>query len=125
MSNSGRPLSPHLTVYRWPITMVLSILHRVTGITMSVGLVFFAAWLVQAASGPESYATFALLMTTIPGRLLLAAISFAFFIHVANGVRHLVWDVGYGFERRQANLSAWMVVACAVVATALFWWGLS
>ena len=105
--------------------MVLSILHRVTGMAMSVGLVFFAAWLMQAALGPESYATYAILMSTIPGKLLLVAFSFAFFIHVANGVRHLVWDVGYGFERRQANRSAWLVILFAVVATVLFWWALA
>ena len=125
MSNSGRPLSPHLSVYRWPITMLLSILHRVTGIGLSVGLVFFTAWLMQAAAGPESYANYTILMSTLPGRFLLAALSFAFFLHVANGVRHLVWDVGYGFERRQANRSAWFVLGFAVLATVLFWWGLA
>lgn len=125
MSNSGRPLSPHLSVYRWPITMVLSILHRVTGIAMSAGLVVFAAWLMQAAMGPESYTGFAMLLSTVPGRVVLALFSFAFFLHVANGVRHLVWDAGYGFERHQANVSAWCVIAFAILATALFWWGLS
>jgi succinate dehydrogenase / fumarate reductase cytochrome b subunit len=121
MTNSGRPLSPHLSVYRWPITMVLSILHRMTGVAMSLGLIVFAAWLMQAAAGPEAYLGFTTAMSTLVGKLLLIGWSFAFFFHVANGVRHLVWDTGRGFEKQQANRSAWFVVLFAVVATAIFW----
>ena len=122
MSNSGRPLSPHLSIYRWPITMVLSILHRMTGVAMSLGLVVLAAWLMQAAAGPESYVTFTILMSTIVGKLLLVGWSFAFFFHAANGVRHLVWDTGRGLEKQQANRSAWFVVVFSVAVTAAFWW---
>ena len=122
MSNSGRPLSPHLSIYRWPITMVLSILHRMTGVALSLGLVVLAAWLMQAAAGPESYVTFTILMSTIVGKLLLVGWSFAFFFHAANGVRHLVWDTGRGLEKQQANRSAWFVVVFSVAVTAAFWW---
>lgn len=121
MSNTERPLSPHLSIYRWPVTMTLSILHRATGVAMSVGLVILAAWLVSAASGADDYDQFVTLMSTLVGRLLLIGWSFAFFFHLANGIRHLVWDTGRGFEKHQANASAWFVLVAAVVATALFW----
>jgi succinate dehydrogenase / fumarate reductase cytochrome b subunit len=121
MSNTDRPLSPHLSVYRWPITMILSILHRMTGVAMAFGLILFALWLDRLAAGPEPYGAFVAAMATIPGRLLLMAWSFAFFFHLGNGVRHLFWDAGYGFEKPQANASAWFVLAAAGVATATFW----
>jgi len=121
MSNPDRPLSPHLSVYRWPITMTLSILHRGTGIAMSVGLLVFAAWLVNAAAGAAEYTRFADLMSSLVGRLFLLGWSFAFFLHLANGIRHLFWDAGRGFEKRQANASAWFVLIVSIVLTAGFW----
>jgi succinate dehydrogenase / fumarate reductase cytochrome b subunit len=121
MTNPDRPLSPHLSIYRWPITMVLSILHRVTGISMAVGLVVFAAWLMYAASGPEKYQYFREVMSSPPGILLLVLWTLAFFIHLGNGIRHLVWDSGHGFEIPQANASAWIVLVFAGLATALLW----
>jgi len=102
--------------------MVLSILHRMTGVAMSIGLVVLAAWLMQAAAGPEAYLGFTTTMSTFIGKLFLVAWSFAFFFHAANGIRHLVWDTGRGFDKRQADRSAWIVVAFAALATAAFWW---
>ena len=125
MSNSGRPLSPHLSIYRWPITMALSILHRMTGVAMSIGLIVLAAWLMQTAAGPEAHLRFTYQMSTIVGKLLLIGWSFAFFFHAANGVRHLVWDTGRGFDKRQADRSAWFVIIFAVAVTAAFWWAAS
>ncbi len=125
MSNPDRPLSPHLSIYRWPITMAASILHRATGIAMSVGLVVLASWLISAAAGPDDYLMFQHAMSTLPGRLLLIGWSLAFFYHLSNGIRHLFWDAGMGFERAQANRSTWMVFVSAVLLTSLFWWGLS
>jgi len=122
MSNSGRPLSPHLSIYRWPITMVLSILHRMTGVAMSLGLVVLVGWLMQAAAGPEAYLRFTVAMSTVIGKLFLVGWSFAFFFHAANGIRHLAWDTGRGFDKRHADRSAWIVVGFAVLATAAFWW---
>jgi succinate dehydrogenase / fumarate reductase cytochrome b subunit len=121
MSESGRPLSPHLSVYRWPITMTLSILHRVTGVGLSVGLVVLAAWLMQAAAGPEQYQYFRATMSAPIGKILLIGWTFAFFLHMGNGIRHLVWDTGSGFEIRHANASAWAVLIFSVVLTAAFW----
>jgi succinate dehydrogenase / fumarate reductase cytochrome b subunit len=121
MSNTERPLSPHLTIYRWPVTMTVSILHRVTGVTLSIALVLLTAWLVQAAGGPEQYQQVRVAMGSPPGQILLVLVSFAFFLHLGNGIRHLFWDLGYGFEKHQANASAWFVVLLAVVLTVLFW----
>jgi succinate dehydrogenase / fumarate reductase cytochrome b subunit len=122
MSNNGRPLSPHLSIYRWPITMTTSILHRATGIGLSVGFVLFCIWLFDAASGAESYDVLTSYLNTLVGKILLIAWSFSFFFHLGNGMRHLVWDVGRGFEVLTANASAWFVLIFAVVLTALFWW---
>lgn len=121
MANGARPLSPHLSIYRWPITMTLSILHRVTGLALSAGFLVLTWWLAAAATGGSSYEAVAGLLGSIPGRVLLVGMTFAFFFHLANGIRHLVWDLGLGFEIRQANASSWAVIAATVLATALFW----
>lgn len=122
MSNNGRPLSPHLSIYRWPITMTLSILHRVTGVGLSVGFAVWAAWLFGAMLGAEAYAGVIAMLGTIVGKVLLIGWSFAFFFHLSNGIRHLVWDMGWGFEIGQANASAWFVLLTSIVLTGLFWW---
>ncbi len=122
MSNNGRPLSPHISIYRWPITMTMSILHRATGVALSVGFIVLAGWLFDAAMGAETYAAMLSYLDTMPGMLLLMGWSFAFFFHLANGVRHLIWDSGHGFEKATANASAWFVLLLAIVLTALFWW---
>ena len=122
MSKNGRPLSPHLSIYRWPITMTTSILHRATGIAMSVGFIVLVGWLFDAALGAATYAMFINCMDSPVGYVLLVGWSFSFFFHLANGVRHFVWDSGRGFEISTANASAWFVLVFAVVMTALFWW---
>ncbi len=101
--------------------MTLSILHRMTGVALSVGLIAFVAWLQAIASGADAYETMAGWMNTLIGRLLLFGWTLSFFFHLANGVRHLFWDVGLGFELRQANASAWFVVVATIVTTAVYW----
>lgn len=120
-STRQRPLSPFLTVYRWQYTMALSILHRVTGCALSVGLLLFAYWLVAAASGPAAYATAHSFFAHPLVRVLLIGFSFAFFYHLLNGARHLTWDTGHGLERKAARLSGWIVFLGAFATTALFW----
>ncbi|MGI9237205.1 MAG: succinate dehydrogenase, cytochrome b556 subunit [Woeseiaceae bacterium] len=122
MSNHDRPLSPHISIYRWPITMALSILHRITGVALSVGFIVLVAWLFDAATGPDAYAVFMSVMGSAVGKLLLVGWSFAFFYHLANGARHLMWDMGRGLDKGEANLSSWLVLATAVALTAVFWW---
>ncbi len=121
MTNQSRPISPHLTVYRWPITMTLSILHRATGAALSLGFVAMALWLISAASGSAAYADFTDLLDNLFGKVLLIGWSFSFFFHLANGVRHLFWDVGLGLEKSQANTSAWFVLVLTFGLTAAYW----
>ena len=101
--------------------MTISILHRLTGVAMSAGLLVMAWWLSGVALGGYHYESFVRLMASLPARLLLVGWSFAFFLHLANGVRHLVWDFGYGFEKRQADASAWFVLLFAIALTVAFW----
>ena len=115
-----RPLSP-FWIYRWQYTMALSILHRVTGCALSVGMLLFVYWLVAAASGPEVYATAQRVFAHPITKLALIVFSFAFFYHLMNGVRHLVWDTGHGLERRSARLSGWIAFLGSVVLTLFFW----
>lgn len=121
MNKTSRPVSPHLSIYRWPITMTLSILHRGTGVALSVGLIALAVWLQSIAAGADSYQAVMAWMNTFIGRLFLLGWSFAFFFHLANGIRHLFWDAGYGFEIRDARLSAWLVLIASVLMTAGYW----
>ena len=121
MSNEGRPLSPHLSVYRWPITMTLSILHRATGVSLSIGLIALVVWLEAIALGASSYAVLGSWMSTIVGQLLLLGWCFSFFFHLSNGVRHLFWDAGRGFEKSQANASSGMVIIATFLLTAGYW----
>ncbi len=124
MNKASRPLSPHLTIYRWPITMTLSILHRVTGVALSVGLIVLTVWLLALSIGAPAYGQVADLLESIVGRLLLIGFSFAFFFHLCNGIRHLFWDLGKGFEMRQVNASAWAVVVASSALTVWLWIGL-
>lgn len=121
MTKPGRPLSPHLQIYRWPITMLLSILHRITGAALSLGLIVLVLWLMLVAAGPERYQYFREIMASPLGIVMLVAWTFAFLLHLANGVRHLVWDFGRGLEIREANASAWGALVFAAALTALFW----
>ncbi len=121
MNKTSRPLSPHLTIYRWPITMTLSMLHRGTGVALSVGLLALVVWLESIASGDRSYQIIVGWMDTVIGQLLLLGWGFAFFFHLANGIRHLFWDAGLGFEMRQANASAWSVLVASILMTAAYW----
>lgn len=119
--NYQRPLSPFM-MYRWQYTNTLSILHRVTGCALSLGLLLFVYWLVAAASGPEEYAYAQHVVFAHPiTRVELVGFTFAFFYHLMNGVRHLVWDAGHGFEKKQARLSGWVAFLGAIVLTALLW----
>ncbi|HEX6145002.1 MAG TPA: succinate dehydrogenase, cytochrome b556 subunit [Geminicoccaceae bacterium] len=116
-----RPLSPHLQIYRWYFTMALSIAHRVTGVALAAGLVLLTWWLVALAGGPESFATVQWLVDSWFGGLVLFGYTFVLFYHLGNGVRHLVWDAGYGFDIDIARFSGMLVLAFAAVMTILVW----
>ena len=107
--------------YRWQYSNALSILHRVTGVGLSVGLVLLVYWLVAAATGEEAYAQAQRCFAHPLAQLLLASFSFAFFYHLLNGARHLVWDAGYGFEKKTARMSGWLAFVGGLLLTAMFW----
>jgi succinate dehydrogenase / fumarate reductase cytochrome b subunit len=110
-----RPLSPHLSVYRFAYTMALSVLHRATGILLSFGLLLLVAWLLALASGEPAYASFNAFAGSWPVKLALALLLVSFCYHFANGIRHLCWDLGWGLERPQARASARIVVISVVI----------
>jgi succinate dehydrogenase / fumarate reductase cytochrome b subunit len=121
MARSERPVSPHLQIYRWYLTMALSIGHRVTGVGLALGLLLLTWWLLALASGPEAFATVQAAMHSWFGVLVLFIYTFVVFYHLGNGVRHLVWDAGYGFDIEVAARSGIAVLAFAGVGTVLFW----
>jgi succinate dehydrogenase / fumarate reductase, cytochrome b subunit len=114
-----RPLSPHLTIYRFAYTMALSILHRITGVALAAGLVLLVAWLVCLALGERTYDQWLQFAASWPLKLLYALLLVAFVYHFCNGIRHLFWDAGKGLERAQARRSAVVVVVAVAVVSAL------
>ena len=116
-----RPTSPHLQVYRWQIGNTLSILHRLTGLALALGLLALSYWLVCLAGGDESYGAAARVFASPIGILFLIGWTFAFLFHLLNGVRHLFWDAGLGFERAQRHASGWFAVLGALALTVCVW----
>ena len=121
MSTTNRPLSPHLQIYRPQLTSVLSITHRVSGLMLAAGSILLTAWLLALAGGPESFARMQSVLGSIVGRLVLLGFSLALFFHLCNGIRHLFWDVGMGFELDTAYTSGKAVIAATIVLTVLTW----
>lgn len=121
MSGSNRPLSPHLQVYRPQLTSVLSITHRATGVALAVGTIFLVWWLVAAGAGPDYFTYVQAIMGSWLGLLILFGFTWAVFYHLCNGIRHLFWDAGYGFELETAYKSGWATLAGSVVLTVIAW----
>lgn len=117
----NRPLSPHLQVYRWPITMFLSILHRITGFGLTLGLVPFALWIWGLAYDAELYQCMTDLFSMLIGKIALFCWTLAFYFHLGNGLRHLNWDLGKGFEISEATTSSWLVIIFALSLTVFTW----
>ena len=116
-----RPMSPHLQVWRWHVTMLTSILHRATGIALYVGVLILAGWAVALASGADGYDLYRSLLGSPLGLLVLFGLTVAFLYHLANGVRHLFWDSGKGFEPKTADMTGWAAIVFGVVAAVLIW----
>ena len=121
MAHHNRPLSPDIQIYRPQLTSVLSITHRVTGIALSVGAPLLVFWLIAAAAGPQAYSAIQSILSSWFGLVLMFGWTFSFFFHLCNGIRHLVWDAGYGFELHTIYASGWTVVAASTVLTAAAW----
>lgn len=121
MTHDHRPLSPDIQIYRPQLTSVLSITHRLTGIALSIGSPLLVYWLIAAAAGPPSYGALHGLLASWPGLFLLLGWTFSLLFHFCNGVRHLLWDAGYGFDLQTIYASGWVVVAISTALTLAAW----
>ncbi|MGD8378741.1 MAG: succinate dehydrogenase, cytochrome b556 subunit [Gammaproteobacteria bacterium] len=121
MATANRPLSPHLQIYKPQITSVLSILHRLTGVFLSLGSILLVAWLVSVDAGPDAFASVSAFVSSWFGLILLAGWTWALFYHLCNGIRHLFWDAGLGFEITTAYASGWAVVVISLLASVIVW----
>ena len=119
MPSGNRPLSPHLQVYRPQLTSILSILHRITGVVIWAGALLMTYWIASATYGPEAFARAQWFLGSWFGRLVLLGLTGATFYHLANGIRHLAWDIGWGYEMDKLNISGWAVLIFTGVMTVL------
>ncbi len=117
----ARPLSPHMQVWRWHVTMAASILTRATGSALYGGALLLMGWALALASGPAAYDTYVGLLGSIPGKIVLFGLTLSAFYHLFAGLRHLVWDSGKGFTPAVASRSAWAAIGGAVVASVAVW----
>lgn len=117
----ARPVSPHLTIYRPQITSVLSILHRLTGMGLAVAAALIVWWLLAAATGPDHFAAADWVLTSWLGLLVLFVATWGLFYHLCNGIRHLWWDMGYGYDLDQVTLSGQIVLIASAVLTLVVW----
>lgn len=125
-ASQPRPIAPHLQVYRPQLTSVLSILHRLTGIGLSLGAILLVIWLGSIAEGLEAYQTVLSCFSSLPFIIVFHGLAFCFYFHLANGIRHLFWDMGWGYELREVYRSGWFVVGFALGLTLLtFLWTLN
>jgi succinate dehydrogenase / fumarate reductase, cytochrome b subunit len=121
MRSAARPLSPHLQIYRWQLTSVLSILHRAAGVALTAGAILLVWWLVAAASGPDAYENVTDFLGSWLGLLLLFGWSLSLFYHLCNGIRHLVWDTGHGLDLKSTYFGGWLVLGGTALLTVIAW----
>ena len=121
MSHRPRPLSPHLQVYRPQLPSVMSIVHRGTGIFLFLGTLMVVLWVLVLAIGPQAFNSYQILLISNAGKLCLLGWSFSLFYHLANGIRHILWDAGWGFEIQRVYLTGWVVVAISFLLTGFVW----
>ncbi|MCC5811968.1 MAG: succinate dehydrogenase, cytochrome b556 subunit [Ectothiorhodospiraceae bacterium] len=121
MQTQNRPLSPHLQVYKFPLTAITSIMHRISGVALSVGTLLLIYWLTAAAAGPEQYERAQGVLGSFLGQLVLFAFTYALFYHLCNGIRHLFWDAGKGFEIETSEKTGYAAIGIAAALTVLVW----
>ena len=121
MNDSKNPLSPHLQIYRWHISSLLSITHRISGVINLLALILIFFWLLFFSFGESNYELFLLIINSFFGKLILIGFTWSMSFHILSGIRHLVWDLGYGFEIKTANISGIIVIICSLVLTIIFW----
>jgi len=121
MSDSKNPLSPHLQIYRWHISSLLSITHRISGVVNLLGLILIFFWLLFLSLGESNYELFLLIINGFFGKLILIGFTWSMSFHILSGIRHLAWDFGYGFEIKTANISGIIVIISSLIMTVIFW----
>lgn len=121
MSHPKRPTSPHLQIYSWSLEMAMSIFHRMTGVALGGGALLITWWVIAVATGPAAYDQFQMLMGSIVGKIILLGFTFSLMLHLSNGIRHLFWDMGKGFDLPTTHLSSKLVLLSSVVLTVLIW----
>lgn len=121
MTQHPRPLSPHLQVYRWQITMAMSIFHRITGVALAIAALGLAVWLIALAGSDALYAQVSALLASLPGQAVLMAASAGLIYHLLNGIRHLVWDTGRGMSIPAVYRGGYAVIVMTVLLTAGIW----
>ena len=121
MNDSKNPLSPHLQIYRWHISSLLSIIHRISGVINLLALILIFFWLLSLSFGESNYELFLLIINSFFGKFILIGFTWSMSFHIFSGIRHLVWDLGYGFEIKTANISGIIVIICSLVLTIIFW----
>jgi succinate dehydrogenase / fumarate reductase cytochrome b subunit len=115
------PLSPHMQIYRWPLPMMMSIAHRITGAGLYFGTLLVAWWLIAASSSPNAYASFASFINSFFGRLILFGYTWAVLHHMLGGIRHFIWDLGYGFGPNERESLSLATLVSSVTLTIVLW----
>jgi len=121
MSDSKNPLSPHLQIYRWHVSSLLSITHRISGVINLIGLILIFFWLLFLSFGESNYELFLLSINSFLGKFILIGLTWSMSFHILSGIRHLAWDLGYGFEIKTANISGLIVIVFSLVLTVMIW----
>ncbi len=121
MNDSRNPLSPHLQIYRWHISSLLSITHRISGVINLLSLILIFFWLIALSLGESNYESFLLIINSFIGKFILIGFTWSMSFHLLSGLRHLIWDLGYGFEIQTANISGIIVIISSLALTIIFW----
>ena len=121
MIDNQNPLSPHLQIYRWHISSLLSITHRISGVINLLALILIFFWLLTLSFGESNYELFLLMINSFIGKFILIGFTWSMSFHLLSGIRHLVWDFGYGFEIKTANISGIIVIISSLILTVIFW----
>ena len=121
MIDNQNPLSPHLQIYRWHISSLLSITHRISGVINLFALILIFFWLLVLSFGEINYESFLLLINSFIGKFFLIGFTWSMSFHLLSGLRHLIWDFGYGFEIKTANISGIIVIILSLIMTVIFW----
>ena len=121
MNDTKSPLSPHLQIYRWQVSSLVSITHRISGIINLLALILIFFWLVILSIGESNYELFLLTINSFFGKFILIGFTWSMIFHLLSGIRHLAWDLGYGFEIKTANISGIIVIVLSLMLTVIFW----